>query len=107
MSVLIPETAVAPREKLPKPTPFTDDRDKLRPFLTKLRLQCFILPNDQAHLRYAVSVLDNLTENQIVPYVRDDMINLSDLAALIIILEIVFENLNQVHDAERKLEALQ
>src|SRR5215212_1235127 len=78
--------------KLPKPEPFMGNRNKLRSFLRKLRLQCSVIPNAQGRLRYAVSCLEDAAYDQIAPYVEDTRVNLTDLADLIAILETAFGN---------------
>ena len=99
--------ATAPAEKLPKPEPFTGERDKLRPFLAQLRLQTATRPDVQSRLRYAISLLRGDALNQVLPYIRDERVELSDLAALITILENAFGNPNHVKDSEYKLNTIQ
>jgi Retrotransposon gag protein/Zinc knuckle len=87
----------------PKPEPFTGEREKLRSFLAQLRLQCALIADVQDKLRRAVSLLRGDALNQILPYIKNDKIEFSDLTNLIQVLEEVFDNLNQRRDAEAHL----
>jgi hypothetical protein len=93
--------------KIPKPEPFSDERDKLRSFLAQLRLCCSVHIDVQTRLRLAVSLLRGNALDQILPYVRDDRIELVNLAALITILKTAFKNSNRVAEAKYKLRTLQ
>jgi hypothetical protein len=87
----------------PKPEPFTGEREKLRSFLAQLRLQCAPIADVQDKLRRAVSLLRGDALSQILPYIKDDRVELVDLAALIQILEDAFGNPNRKRDAEAHL----
>src|SRR5258705_1170000 len=64
-------------------------------------------PDEQAKLRLAINCLTGDAMDQIQQYIKDDSIDLKDLAALIEILEEAFGNPNQVAEAEAKLWNLQ
>jgi hypothetical protein len=100
-------SAALPTVKILKPEPFSGERDKLRPFLAQLRLCCSVHLDGQTRLRLAVSLLRGNALDQVLPYVRDDRIELVNLAALIIILKTTFENSNRVAEAKYKLRTLQ
>src|SRR5919205_715847 len=104
LSATRPVVPVTP--KLPKPEPFSGDREKLRTFLGQLRIQCATITDPQASLRYAFSLLRGVAAAQILPYVKNDRIELTDLAALVTILENAFGNPNRQREAERKLITL-
>ena len=95
-----------PHLKIPDPKKYKGDRDKLRPFLTQLRLKVALYPDDQSRLRYAVSLLEDRALDQIMPYIEDDRIDLDNLAELIGILETAFGDPERVATAERKLRSL-
>jgi hypothetical protein len=99
--------AALPTVKILKLEPFSDERNKLSSFLAQLRLCCFVYLDVQNRLRLAVSLLRDNTLDQILFYVRDDRIELVNLAALIIILKTAFENPNRVAKAKYKLQTLQ
>src|SRR5437763_11809578 len=61
------------------------------------------MPNTQVKLYYAFNALSEPAAAQVLPYVRDNRVDLTDLAALIRILENAFGNPNRVRDAENKL----
>ena len=92
--------------KIPDPEKYKGDKDKLRPFLTQLRLKAALYPDDQSKLCYAVSLLEDCTLDQITPHIEDDRIDLDDLAELIGILETAFGDPDRVAIAERKLRSL-
>ena len=92
--------------KIPDPEKYKGDRDKLRTFLTQLRLKAALYPDDQSKLRYAVSLLEDCALDQITPHIEDDRIDLDDLAELIGILETTFGDPDRVAIAERKLRSL-
>ena len=96
-------SSAAYTEKFEKIELYLGSRDELRTFLTKLRTRCSTILDVQAKLRYVFNVLSDPTAAQILPYVRDDQIELADLPALIAILKNAFGNPNRVRDAENKL----
>ena len=95
-----------PHLKIPNPEKYKGDRDKLRPFLTQLRLKAALYPDDQSKLRYAVSLLEDHTLDQITPHIEDDLIDLDNLAQLIGILETAFGDPDRVATAKRKFRSL-
>ena len=92
-----------PAEKFEKIELYFGNKEELRTFLAKLRTRCATMPDNQAKLRYAFNALSGPAAAQVLPYVRDDRVDLTDLAALIKILENAFGNPNRVRDAENKL----
>ena len=95
-----------PDLKIPDPKKYKGDRDKLRPFLTQLRLKAALYPDDQSKLCYAVFLLEDCALDQITPHIKDDRIDLADLAELIGILETAFGDPDRVAIVERKLRSL-
>ena len=93
-------------DKIPNPKEFSGETDKLRPFLAQLRLKASTLSDEQSRLRLAVSVLSGAALDQVMPYLKDDSVDLPDLAALITLLEQAFDNPNRIADANRKLLSL-
>jgi hypothetical protein len=94
-------------QKIPDPEKYGGDRNKLRSFLVQLRLKAATFPTVPEKLRFAVNCLKDDALDQVSPYVKDDTVDLPDLAALIQILENAFGNPNRVQDAERKLNTIQ
>jgi hypothetical protein len=92
--------------KLPKPDPFDEDRNKLRPFLRQLRVNCSTIVREQPRLRYVFALLRGLALNQILSYVNEDEIRLSGLRDLIAVLKAAFGDSHRQRNAERKLVAL-
>ena len=92
--------------KLLKPEPFSGERAKLRPFLRQLRVNCSIISDEQARLRYAFALLRGSALDQVLPYVRNNRVDLANLDALTTILETAFGDPNQRRNAERKLHTL-
>src|SRR4051812_5094338 len=90
-------------EKFEKIELYSGNRDELRTFVAKLRTRCAAITDTQAKLRYAFNALSGPAAAQILPYVKDDKVDLVDLAALINILENAFGNPNRVRDAENRL----
>ena len=54
-----------------------------------------MIPNEQLHLRYAVSHLSGSSFDQVVSFINDDTIDHPNTAALICILEAIFGDLNR------------
>ena len=98
---------INPHLKILDPEKYKGDRNKLRPFLTQLRLKAALYPDNQSKLRYAVSLLEDRALDQITPHIEDDRIDLDDLAELIDILETAFGDPDRVATSERKLRSLQ
>ena len=92
--------------RIPDPEKYKGDREKLRPFITQLRLKAALYPDHQSQLRYAVSLLEDRALDQVTPHIANDRINLDDLAGLISILETAFGDPDKVATAERKLRNL-
>src|SRR5207302_6096037 len=92
--------------KLPKPEPFSGERAKLRPFLGQLRVNCSTIFDEQARLRYAFALLRGSALDQVLPYVRNNRVDLANLDALTTILETAFGDPNQRRNADRKLHTL-
>jgi hypothetical protein len=90
-------------EKFEKIKLYFGNKNDLRTFLTKLRTRCATMPDTQAKLRYAFNALSGPVASQVLPYVRDDRVELADLVALIKILKNAFDNPNRVRNAENKL----
>jgi chromosome segregation ATPase len=94
------------RAKIPDPDKFDGTRSKLRQFLAQLRLKAATYNDEQDKLRLAVNCLRGEALDQALPYLTDDRIDLTNLAALIDILERAFGNPNRVADAEVKLNTM-
>ena len=94
-------------ERTPIPEKFDGSRSKLLNFITQLRLKVASYSNDQAKLRLAVNCLIGDAMDQIRPYVKDERVDVANLAALIEILETAFGNPNRVEEAESKLSSIQ
>ena len=94
------------RDWIPDPEKFDGKRDRLRPFLAQLRIKAATYSDDQARLRLAFNCLTGEASNLILPYIRDDRIDLANLDAMITILETAYGNSNRVANAEQKLELL-
>ena len=98
-----PATPHENREKIPDPEKYEGDRDALPEFLLQLRLKAPTLKNEQARLRYGISLLKGKALSQIRPYVHADRIELEDLEALIAKLEAAFGDPDRRSTAEKKL----
>jgi hypothetical protein len=99
----------ASSEKHPDPDRFDGSRSKLRGFLGQLRLKVSDrqrFPNDQDQLRYAASRLEGPALDQVLPYLRDDRVDLANFAALIKILENAFDDPDRAGTAQRRLRSL-
>ena len=100
-------TAAAPTHahatKIPDPDKFDGDREFLPNFLLQLRLKAPTLPDEQARLRYAISLLKDRALSQIRPYVRAGRVDLDNLEALIAKLEAAFGDPDRVATAEGKI----
>jgi hypothetical protein len=104
------EKAVADRrvinalsEKYPNPDRFNGTRTNLRGFLGQLRLKVgdrSRFPTDQDQLRYAANRFEGAALDQILPYHKDNHVNLENLTALICILENAFDNPDRTGIAE-------
>ena len=95
------------KERIPMPEKFDGTRSKLRAFLTQLRLKVANYPNEQSKLRLAINCLTGDAMDQVQAYVKNDKVNLEDLAALIEVLDTAFGNPNKVAEAESKLSSIQ
>ena len=95
--------------KMSDPEMFNGNRDKLRPFLTKLRLK-LAEPNafrdEQARLRYIVGRLEGNALNQVISFVTADGINFADTEALISHLNTCFDDPDRTGTAVRKLQSI-
>lgn len=102
-----PHSHSSPNSKIPDPEKFTGEkRDKLKSFLVQLRLKAATLSDEQARLRYAVSVLDGPALDQLIPHVKNETVDLTNLQALIDILEAAFGDPDKQGTAARKLSSL-
>jgi phosphomannomutase len=72
----------------------------------KLASDASHFPNLQPQLRYTFGLLVGQAFMQVEAYITDEGINLADVPALIMILEIAFRDPDHVATAERKLEML-
>jgi hypothetical protein len=93
-------------QKIPDPEKYSGDRKNLRSFLVQLCLKAATFPTVPEKLRFAVNCLKDNALDQVSPYVKDDTVDLPDLAALVQILENAFGNPNRIQDAERKLNTI-
>jgi hypothetical protein len=100
-------TTVPAPQKIPDPEKYGGDRKKLCSFLVPLRLKAATFPTVEEKLRFSVNCLKDEALDQVSPYMKDDTVNLPNLAALVQILENAFGNPNRVQDAERKLNTIQ
>ena len=89
--------------KIPDPDKFNGDRETLPNFLLQLRLKAPTLPDEQARLRYAISLLKDRALSQVRPYVRAGRVDLDNLEALIAKLEEAFGDPDRVATAEGKI----
>ena len=89
--------------RIPDPEKYKGDREKLRPFITQLRLKAALYPDPQSQLYYAVSLLEDHALDQVTPHITNDRINLDNMGSLISILETAFGDPDKVATAERKL----
>jgi hypothetical protein len=99
-----------PSEKHPDPDRFNGTRAKLRGFLGQLRLKVgdrSRFPTDQDQLQYAANRLEGAALDQILLYLKDNHVNLDNLAVLICILENAFDDPDRMGTAERTLRNLQ
>jgi len=91
------------------PEMYSGNRDKLRPFLTKLRLK-LAEPNafrdEQARLRYVVGRLEGAALNQVISFVTSDGVNFANTEALITHLNACFDDPDRTGTAVRKLQAI-
>jgi len=95
---------------IPDPDTFDGTREKLRPFITKLRLKIAgntnKFPDIQHQLRYAFSFLRGPAYDTMEPHLFENRINFSSLEEFTETLRIVFGDPDEVKTAVRKLEAL-
>jgi hypothetical protein len=95
---------------IPDPDTFDGTREKLRPFITKLRLKIAgntnKFPDVQHQLRYAFSFLRGPAYDTMEPHLLENKINFSTLEEFTEVLRIAFGDPDEVRTAVRKLEAL-
>jgi len=95
--------------KMSDPEMFNGNRDKLRPFLTKLRLK-LAEPNafrdEQARLRYIIGRLEGAALNQVISFVTPDGVDFSNTEALITHLNTCFDDPDRTGTAVRKLQSI-
>ena len=106
-----PKTATisSKESKMSDPAMFDGSRDKLRPFLTKLRLKLSepgAFRDEQAKLRYIVGRLEGLALNQVVNHVNADGVNFTNTEALIDHLNACFDDPDRTGTASRKLQTI-
>ena len=94
------------REKIPDPEKYEGDHETLPEFLLQIRLKAPTLRDEQARLRYAVSLLKGRALAQIRPYVHADRVELENLEALITKLQAAFGDSDRRATAEKKLLTL-
>lgn len=95
--------------RMPDPEKFDGTRDKLRPFLTHLRLKLAepnAFPDVQSQLRYTVSRLEGIALEQVTTFVTDDGINFENVNTLITHLNTCFDDPDRVGTATHKLQTL-
>jgi hypothetical protein len=61
---------------------------------------------EQPRLRYVFALLRDLALNQILSYVNENEIRLSDLRDLIVVLKMIFDDSHRQRNAKRKLVTL-
>lgn len=88
------------------PKEFDGTRSKLQRYIKQVRRHTASYTDEQSKLRLAFRFLVGDALAQVHMYVRDDRVELDDLAALITILENAFGNPNRVAEAEAKLFAI-
>jgi hypothetical protein len=96
--------------KIPDPVQFDGSRSALRPFVAQLQVKlagnASRFPNAQSRLAYAFSLLKGQAFDQLYPHLTPTGINLPDVADLIRILNLAFEDPDRVGTAERELRKL-
>jgi hypothetical protein len=99
-------------DKLPDAPMFDGTRDKLRSFVTQLRLKLFSdasrFPTARLRVSYAISRLEGRAMEQLLPYIRDNgqIVNLEDVEHVISILQTTFGDPDRAATARHKLQAL-
>ena len=91
------------RKKIADPEKYEGDREALPEFLLQLRLKAPTLRDEQARLRYAISLLKGRALTQIRPYINAGRVDLDNLDALIAKLDAAFGDPDRRGTAERKL----
>jgi hypothetical protein len=92
--------------KIPDPDKFDGDKGKLREFTMQLQLKTQTITDEQNRLRYAISRLSGRALSQLAPFIQADNINLTNIEALLRILETAFGDPDRVATAEQKIETL-
>lgn len=95
--------------RIPDPDKFDGTRDKLRPFLTHLRLKLSetnAFADEQARLRYTVSRLEGIALEQVTTFVTADGINFDNVEALVTHLNTCFDDPDRIGTATHKLQTI-
>jgi len=81
-------------DKISDPCKFSGARDKLDGFLVQLRLKLFsdecCFPSQSLYMAYTFNRLEGHTQKQVLPYVQNNQINLTDTEDIIQILKNTF-----------------
>lgn len=98
-------------DKIPDPLMFDRTRDKLRPFITQLRLKLANsqgrFATEQAKMAYTINRLEGRALAQIQPFVNDEgVITLDNVATVIQTLQIAFGDPDRAATARHKLQSL-
>ena len=104
-ALLVPQTL-----SVPDPERFGGSWEKLLMFcshlLMKLRGDSHKFPSNQHQWRYTIGLLTDQAFTQIVPYIKEDRIELASVTELLKVLEIAFGDPDCESTAERKLKVL-
>lgn len=92
--------------RIPDPDKYDGNKDQLRNFILQIRLKTSSLLDDQAKLRYTISLLKGAALDQVAAFVQNDRINIDNLDMLIKILETAFGDPDRKATAETKLLSL-
>lgn len=106
-----PPAAPQPRlERVPDPAMFDGTRDKLEGFVAQLRLKLYSdptrFPTPALRMAYAFNRLEGRAQAQILPYIQNNTILLTDADALITILDNAFGDPDPAATARTKLHHL-
>ncbi len=92
--------------RTPDPEIFSGEREKLREYVTKLRIKTQSMPDDQAKLRYAISTVSGLAFDQVAAFVENNKVKMKDIAEFVTTLENAFGDVDRAATAASKMSTI-